>query len=591
MCNVKERIAKNISYIDFLTGEDCVSCNKLRIANFQRNYVWTKKDIVSLFNSINETNKEDSLYIGNIVIQRTPEGNIGGDLIVDGQQRLITLSLIVNAIENSDSSKILFSLENNNPRIQFSREKSDLIYKNILKNEKIEKKNIDQVKNSFIKNYKVILQELKKIDDLDLFFEKIKKIEFVVIKCPTAHDVNQLFESLNSKGRKLSPIQLSKNSILLNAKIKEDLPKKINDEWEKLESSFEEQDSKIIWFDKFFRHRWFYIGGHVTNNNIFDSIKKNIKEIGVEKFTNELLLDSQIYLSLRKGKLGDKNNYSEDIGDSEWRRVCLIIEYVKKMNIDQVYSVLLALVKYGKNNTQYFSESFFSDVESLWKFLILIKYSKKFNPNAYERKFAIFCKEIHNIPQNKTFKSIRNNFFKEIFNLIPGEDEFIEIINKKIKCRDIKDKTKELQSNFKNINFNEDRDIIRSLLLLYITNGERIESLPRETIEHIIPKGNIRKWNNIVDIYKENIEKNVRYQLGNLTILEKKLNSNNDVGDEVFDIKFEKGYDLSEFSKNKKLKEEYGEKFNSENPEKAVVDRGKQIGKDIYNQLKVYKKI
>lgn len=582
MKETEKRIAGNISYLDFLTKENDVSCNKLEIANFQRNYVWKAKNIKALFDSIENSDINDSTYLGNLVIQRTKAGNIGRDFVVDGQQRLLTLSLIVKAIYSIKRIKgcrdIIF-FDKNKPRIKLSRKTLNKTYSSIINDEKILLNNIDGSQEKFLKNYKDIWKRLKKIDDINLFFKKINKIEFVVIKCPSVHDVNQLFESLNSKGEKLSSVQLSKNAILSGAKIKDETIEKINSKWEKIESGFEKKDSKIIWFDKFFRHRWFCIDGYVPDSGLFDAVKKSIKVVGVENFTNKLEEDSEIYLSLRRGDLGSKNKYSESASDPKWRNLCLMIEFIQKMNVDQVYSVLLAIIKYGKINKDYFEKLFFNDVENIWKFLVLMKYSKKFNPNSYERIFAKFCKDIHNIPAEKNFNVVRKEFFESLFLLVPKQDDFSLMLNEKIVCKDI-----DFVKKDKQIIFHEDRDVIRSLLLIYITDGDRIISSEKETIEHIIPKGDISKWTSIKEEYRDAIEKTTRYKFGNLTMLEKKLNSSKEVGNSIFDIKFEKAYKNSHFFKNKNLYI-FRKKFNSENPEKAVFRRGNLMANVIYSYL------
>lgn len=578
----KERFAKNTSYFDFLTKENKISCNKLEIANFQRNYVWKSKNIKALFGSIIDSDVNDSVYLGNLVIQRTTEGNIGGDFVVDGQQRLLTLSLIIKAIYKLKSIKeckdILF-FKKNKPRIKLSRKTLNSVYLSILNDEEIFLNNVNESQKNFLKNYNDILRKLKKIDDIDLFFDKVKKIEFVVIKCPSTHDVNQLFESLNSKGEKLSSVQLSKNAILSSAKVDDDILEKINSKWEKLESRFEDKKSKIIWFDKFFRHRWFYINGYISDKNLFDAVSVAIKNDGAEKFTEELLEDSGIYLPLRKGIFPLKSIYLKSISEPETRKIFWIIELIRKMNVDQVYSVLLAIIKYGKNNRNYFEKMFYKDIDNLWKFLVLIKYSKKINPNSYENIFANFCKDIHNIPKGKNLKLIRNDFFKSLFLLVPKKEDFIEVLNDKIKCID----TEPVKSK-KEISFHEDRDVIRSLLLIYLTDGERIISEKSETIEHIIPKGDLSKWGHIDKKYRDEIAKLGRYKLGNITILEKKFNSKYDVGNDVFDVKFKKAYKKSSFLKNKELNS-FKEKFNSKNPMDAVLDRGCIIADNIYANL------
>ncbi len=100
---MSNRLAKNIEYRIFLTSvrdeDDGVSCLKLEIPEFQRSYVWKSSNIKDLFDSINENST--NYYLGNIVIVKDGTGR---SKIVDGQQRLVSLSLIAKILEEKTSN-------------------------------------------------------------------------------------------------------------------------------------------------------------------------------------------------------------------------------------------------------------------------------------------------------------------------------------------------------------------------------------------------------------------------------------------------------------------------------------------------------
>lgn len=560
---MRSRVAHNISYKNFLVKTTDISCPKLKVAQFQRNYVWKKKNIDSLIDSIEENDKK--FYIGNIVVQRSRHGSSGKDLIVDGQQRLITLSLIVHCLKkdkkNTDNyDKIIFYPGSKNPRISFSRETLNKAYTSILKDRSIE--DIDEAQKVLVRSYKAILRRIKKIKDPELFFEKINFLEFVVIKCANETDVHQLFESLNSKNEKLSVVQLTKNALLADiATSRRRIFNKINSKWEKIERAFESE--KIIWFDKFLRHDWFSLGGYTSENQLFEKIKSYIKDIGAEKYSQNMLEDSDIYLSIRKSEI-KKSDLSSDMDEVAWKKAEYLIKLTKELQLDQVYAVLLSLVKYGKNKPEYFlGHKFFKDIEKIWSFLILIKYSKV-SPSSYEKDFANFCFDIHN-EKNLTFGQIKTEFFEQLKKRIPNEEEFTQNINEHIRC------TGERSSK---VNFKNNNEIIRTVLLAYLSQGKEI--IGDFTIEHIVPKGSLKKWNNISKSKIDGIENNYRYRLGNLTLLK-----DDKVGDKNFNTKYKLAYSKSSLSLNRKLKT-YKILFNSADPGKAIRARGKEIASSLY---------
>ena len=69
------------------------------IPTFQRAYNWKPKQIAQLWDSVIDNDKQ--YYIGNIVVvQHSTEDIQAGFLVIDGQQRLTTLSLFLVAIRN-----------------------------------------------------------------------------------------------------------------------------------------------------------------------------------------------------------------------------------------------------------------------------------------------------------------------------------------------------------------------------------------------------------------------------------------------------------------------------------------------------------
>lgn len=568
------RVAKNIEYEDLLNSvrdeDEAVSCPKLTIPEFQRNYVWKSVNIKDLFDSIKDNEK--NYYLGNIVVVKQLSER---SKIVDGQQRLVTLSLIAKKlidITTEDISKqILKKLiwaddDCTVLRIEFQKQNLEQLYENIIYSRPYNETDLDGSQKILHSAFTLISKELEEITDTQSFIEKLLSLEFVVIVCPSDEDAYQLFEGLNSTGLSLSAVELTKNALLGKIKVLDNTQIiRAVEIWTEIEKSFE--DSNITWFNKFLRHQWFSKNGYVNNSNLFREIKKEIinkDDVVVEElfqYLEELRNDSLIYISLRTANL-NKKDFSLTIHGEAWLNIERLIIYIEKLGVDQAYSVLLAIYKYGKNEPSYFKrgDTFQGHIYSIWCFLLLVKYTKV-SPSSFEKDFSDICKNIQ-LKNYTSFKTLMCSFFDKLgTKVVDLEDDF----SKTLSC---------------SVDYSvDDRGMVKFLLEEYLViAGEGSDS--EIELEHIVPLGNLDNWQNVsnIELLSESVER-----LGNLTLLRRTLND--DAGNKNFNDKFTDAYSKSKFTVNNKLETEWAKQFNSDNPlENAILPRGIVIGRTIYKK-------
>ena len=157
---------------------------KLHIPSYQRPYKWKIKNISTLLDDIEQALKDSTQYkdfkyrIGSVILHQ----NKNAYDIVDGQQRCISLSLLLHCL-------------NSNLPISLLKEKS-------LSN--ISKSNIYQ-------NYLYIRSWLSNINNKDELLNAFKNIfEFVVLIVDKETEAFQLFDSQNTRGKMLNPHDLLK---------------------------------------------------------------------------------------------------------------------------------------------------------------------------------------------------------------------------------------------------------------------------------------------------------------------------------------------------------------------------------------------
>jgi hypothetical protein len=350
---------------------------------------------------------------------------------------------------------------------------------------------------------------------------------------------------------------------------------KTNKIWEKIESRFEEVNN--TWCDSFLRYSSFTRYHHVTNSALFEKISKEVRNFSAEEilqFTEQLRADSVLYLHLRSGKssAGEKIEMARMSTDAS-AGLSRLIKALQHFGFPQVYIVLFALYTYARDNSAYLNKDFlFKDVRATFCFVVLAKYSGII-PSKYEKLFANFAGDIHNLKGSETFGSVKSIFFKSLQDLVPESerDGFVSSLIDDICCTG---QTEE------KITSRNDRDFLGALLRMLEGDDLAVSG----TIEHIVPRseGWREVWSHVVPTFSATL----RFKLGNLVLLEEKLNKVSK--DEIFEQKATQ-YKLSRFILAGQLTEitgPYFEGFSSVDPTAVIEARGQKLASDLFDKLK-----
>lgn len=158
-----------------------------RIPSYQRTYKWTPTNVNQLINDIREYAKSSSYRLGSLVLNN-------GD-IVDGQQRIVTLSLLLH--------QLMRDLE-----IRKHSEYADLFEQVTGFWGRTEYDSTDALTN-IIANATAIRTRQNDLD-MDFFRSLVENCEFVVIRLPELHEAFQFFDSQNARGKDLEAHDLLK---------------------------------------------------------------------------------------------------------------------------------------------------------------------------------------------------------------------------------------------------------------------------------------------------------------------------------------------------------------------------------------------
>ena len=205
---------------------------------YQRNYVWGKenvnqllKDIERMIPYIDDENKFH--FFGSIVyIDTIHKGSFNEWTIIDGQQRLTTIFLLLQAMRvvYVESNKVISKkyLLNDEDIINSKDEYDRYRLKPLVSDDnvylKISKDNLNELSNeeknsNIYKAYNIIKTRLlswKNKYDIEKILNALDKFKVVWIQLSKNEDPQQVFESINSTGVNLTAADLIRNFILMN---------------------------------------------------------------------------------------------------------------------------------------------------------------------------------------------------------------------------------------------------------------------------------------------------------------------------------------------------------------------------------------
>lgn len=225
------------------------SDNQYVIPSYQRRYSWGDKQVQELWQDLrNIEDTEQDHFFGTVVFMSRSgaEAQTAFD-IVDGQQRITTVSIllcairdhlqehfledkVVNRVENIEKSLWLHDLDEQRQGMRLTLGNLDQdSYKHLVHSRP------DEVENEKISNaYEIFRERLDTLNDLDvvktLHKKILKQLIYVSITVEKHSGAYMLFEAMNNRGLSLSPIDLMKNYLLMQASKRNDTTDKRTEE-------------------------------------------------------------------------------------------------------------------------------------------------------------------------------------------------------------------------------------------------------------------------------------------------------------------------------------------------------------------------
>ncbi len=477
--------------------------NQFVIPIYQRLYSWKKEQCEQLWDDIIKIGGNDKMnghFIGSILY--VLDGNTHSNnplLIIDGQQRLTTITLLFIALRNhlSDEVKILekFSHEKIESYLINSDKDGDKKFRLILsesdKDTLLSLIDKDRRKPSepslkIVENFKLFEEWIRKnTDKLETIFKGLEKLMIVWIALKKEKDDPQLiFESMNSKGIELTQTDLIRNYIIMETEVEkqEDF---YNQYWRAMEEDFKQNETL---FNQFVRHYLTIKTREIPNiNKVYEAFKRYQQERGIE--TEALLQDLQKYCGyfcqIVFKKEADKAD--KDLNEA--------LSFLVDLERDVIYPLLLEL--YSDYSDGVLSKQDFIPIIALTESYICRRAVCGLGTNGLNKIFASFTKKIN---KDQYLESIKAHFLS----LETTKGKFPK------------------DSEFKNLFITIDFYNLKEKKYFF----ERLENFDTEepvntqkcTIEHIMPQTLTEEWKRDLGGNFQAIHDKYLHTIGNLTL-------------------------------------------------------------------------
>jgi uncharacterized protein with ParB-like and HNH nuclease domain/predicted transport protein len=474
---------------------------------YQRTYSWTKKECLQLWDDVLRAGLNDSIsvhFIGSVVYIEKGLFQVMNQpplLVIDGQQRLTTISLLLEALARE--------LGDREPMDGFSAKKlrnyyllnpledGDRGYKLLLtQTDKetllalMEQRDLPAEHSVRVReNFEFFEKQIKAYkDNLIPLCQGLAKLVIVDIALNRDQDNPQLiFESMNSTGRELSQADLIRNFILMGLE-PDHQTELYKNHWRPMEVQFG-QEAYGSYFDSFMRHYLTVKTGEIPNiGDVYQAFKTHVQSqdmptAGVENLVADIHTYANYFCAMALGKETDA-----DLDHA--------FKDLRELRVEVAYPFLLEL--YHDYKQDILPKEQFVAAIRLIEAYVFRRAVCAIPTNSMNKTFGTFGKALK---KDRYLESIQAYFMLlPSYRRFPKDEEF----KREIKVRDL--------YNFRS----------RSFWLRRMENYQRKEavSIAEYTIEHILPQNEnlSTAWQLALGPDWQRVQQTWLHTLGNLTL-------------------------------------------------------------------------
>lgn len=519
--------------------------NQFVIPFFQRAYVWRFdnwselwEDILEEYHETKNGNHKSEHFIGTIIIKQKETEKVGSleyDLI-DGQQRLTTVCLLLRAfydvandvaIRNWIKQLFVFIDSHGNENIRILHSKIDRTYfQELILDQDTNETLWEEYENLKIEEIERRSELLNKIQGAYLYFRKRVEseadhtdlrtyIQIILEKLPVIHmaltkddDVQQIFDTINSLGVKLTTAELLKNFLFSNSKV----AAYYDQYWNAI---FEADEDAIDFWNRdrtsgrikrttveLFLYSYLVITKeeNVKMESLFKEFKNHLKDKSLDEliaFAKDIYEFASVYQDLPDGE-----NLSElSFMDHEKR----FFHVIREFDINTIFPLILYIYKTVTDKDER------TQILRVLESYVTRRNICKLTTKNYNNLFITILSELK---KNDTINSetVTDILYRytEATNRFPSDDELLQAFHNTY-----------LYNQYS-------REVLFCIALFQLhhpyTDNAKL-NINGFSVEHVMPKKWRNNWNHLPAELSERDRDSKLLTLGNLTLVKGRLNS------------------------------------------------------------------
>lgn len=405
-----------------------ISNNRFEVPQFQREYSWEDDQVSEFWNDLRDNLITGEYFLGLVIL--TEEKGI--KQVVDGQQRLVTLTLLAAAlhyeaialgrkalgsrIEADFLRSVNYATDEKEARVFLSDPDDNATFQSILDTGEAPAEGYQDESVSFriARSYKFLQSQLRADLKKDPFRRLGKWTEFItdqlyfaVFIHPDAPSAYQVFEVVNTRGRELTTADLLKNFLLSQFAPTERTDR--YEQWRSLAKPFS-QDTSNSTFVQFIRHVVTVQSGHVLPKDLFNFLANRRVQSGrTPPSPPELMAMLENRLPIYRQMMDPTSSGPAEIQQLK------VFAALNSLNIITVRPILLAL--YDVDQTH-------QGLDYLLRLVVRRVVVGNLGTGNIERRFSEAARMVS---EEQDWEVLR----RELNDLDHGRDEFVEQLRKR----------------------------------------------------------------------------------------------------------------------------------------------------------------
>ena len=427
--------------------QEILSSGYYKIPRFQRPYSWQREQIEDFWTDV-ITDSENDYFIGSIVVFKADRDEFG---VVDGQQRLTTITMLLCSVRNAlhkhghhdlaNGVQTYVEKRNRDNKLRFildTETSYPYLHEYIQKNgspEKttykpgLEEKNLElafKILTEFVSGGVAAIEkdttkseEQKQVaisDRLIAIRDKVLDLKLIIIELDDEDDAYVAFETLNTRGKDLTVSDLVKNHLTKLVRVENTNVDIARDNWIKVVETIEGSQASIN-VDSFLHHFWLSKYEYTSIKQLFRLLKKRVKTGDAARSLLETFLsDSKTYREIHESSFRKWDKQDFEIEKS--------LDALLIFNVKQPLPMMLAVLREYKNKNikQKHAKNIIKSIENFH--FIFSAITSQRSSGGISSMYAKSARELTKASNLAEKVKVLNELEVKLQDRIPGYQEF-----------------------------------------------------------------------------------------------------------------------------------------------------------------------